>query len=82
MTQTASGASAVAYKRTHLWAMDRYLIAPGLERIWHVTSSLDDRIGGLCDLIQLRERSVMLPYKSLYHPEDSALCWRERALER
>ena len=57
-------------KRVHRWAMDRYLIAPGPDRVWHVMSSLDDWLGGLCDLLQRRGRSILLPH---YPPKDSAL---------
>jgi hypothetical protein len=60
-------------KRVHRWAMDRYLIAPGPDRIWHVMSSLDDWLGGLCDLLQRRGRSILLPHEPRYPPKDSAL---------
>lgn len=70
----------MALCKNHHWAMDRYLIAPGIDRVWHVTSSLDDRLEGQRDLIRLDGRSVLLPHEPRYHPKDAALRWRERQL--
>lgn len=63
----------MALCKNHHWAMDRYLIAPGTDRVWHVTTSLDDRIEGQRDLIRLDGRSILLPHEPRYHPKDSAL---------
>jgi len=72
----------MALCKNHHWAMDRYLIAPGTDRVWHVTSSLDDRLEGQRDLIRLDGRSILLPHEPRYHPKDAALRWRERQLAR
>jgi putative restriction endonuclease len=72
----------MALCKNHHWAMDRHLIAPGTDRVWHVTSSLDDRLEGQRDLILLEGRSILLPHEPRYHPKDAALRWREQMLER
>jgi putative restriction endonuclease len=72
----------IALCKNHHWAMDRNLIAPGTDRIWHVLPSLDDRLEGQRELILLNGRSILLPHEARYHPKDDALLWRERGLAR
>lgn len=72
----------IALCKNHHWAMDRNLIAPGIDRAWHVLHSLDDRLEGQRDLIVLDGRSILLPHEQRYHPKDAALLWRERELAR
>lgn len=72
----------IALCKNHHWAMDRNLIAPGIDRAWHVLPSLDDRLEGQRELIVLDGRSLLLPHEKRYHPKDAALLWRERELAR
>ena len=72
----------IALCKNHHWAMDRNLIGPGTDRRWHVTSSLDDRLEGQRDLINLNGRSILLPHDPRYYPKDVALLWRERHISR
>lgn len=68
----------IALCKNHHWAMDRFLIAPSPqpERTWRVSSVLDDRIEGQRDLLDLRNRSILLPRETRFHPRDNALAWR------
>jgi putative restriction endonuclease len=72
----------IALCKNHHWAMDRNLIGPGTDRMWHVTSSLDDRLEGQRDLINLNGRSILLPHDPRYYPKDAALLWREQHVAR
>jgi putative restriction endonuclease len=68
----------MALCKNHHWAMDRFLIAPAPqpERTWKVSAVLDDRIEGQRDLLDLRNRSILLPREIRFHPRDDALAWR------
>jgi putative restriction endonuclease len=68
----------MALCKNHHWAMDRFLIAPSPqpERAWRVSAVLDDRIEGQRDLLDLRNRSILLPREARFHPRDDALAWR------
>jgi putative restriction endonuclease len=72
----------IALCKNHHWAMDRNLIGPGIDRQWHISSSLDDRLEGQRDLIMLDGRSILLPHDPRYYPKDTALLWRERQIAR
>jgi len=72
----------MALCKNHHWALDRYLIAPGLNLKWRVSKALDDRIEGQKDLIDLGGRGVLLPAEMRYHPKEDGLRWRvEKLLE-
>ena len=66
----------MALCKNHHWAMDRYLIAPGPDRLWHVSRRLDDRLEGQQELLKLNRRGILLPMKRKYHPRDDSLQWR------
>ena len=66
----------MALCKNHHWAMDRYLIAPGPDRLWHVSRRLDDRLEGQQELLKLNRRGILLPTKRKYHPRDDSLQWR------
>jgi putative restriction endonuclease len=68
----------IALCKNHHWAMDRSLIAPSPspDRAWRVSIVLDDRIEGQRDLLDLRNRSILLPREGRFHPRDDALAWR------
>ena len=72
----------MALCKNHHWAMDRSLIAPGVDSKWHVSSVLDDRMEGQRDLIQLNGRTVLVPTESRFRPRKDSLHWRERHLLR
>ena len=72
----------IALCKNHHWAMDRNLIGPGTDRRWHITSSLDDRLEGQRELINLKGRSILLPHDPRYYPKDTALLWREQRIAR
>ena len=63
--------------RNHHWAMDRFLIAPGTDHRWHVSSLLDDRQPGEEMLIALAHRPLILPAQGAYHPLQESLQWRQ-----
>lgn len=66
----------MALCKNHHWAMDRWLIAPAPEINWKVSSLLDDRIEGQRDLLDLQNRSILLPRESRFYPRGDALTWR------
>lgn len=71
----------LALCRNHHWAMDRFLIAPGTDHRWHVSSQLDDRQAGEMELLDLGQRPLILPAQAAYHPLPEALDWRQGRLE-
>ena len=62
--------------------MDRALIAPGDDLLWRVSRILDDRIEGQRELLDLRNRSVLVPTNQRYHPRQDALRWRQERLRQ
>ena len=66
--------------KNHHWAMDHHLIAPTTALAWRISASLDDRIEGQKDLIDLDGRSVILPKQPRYQPKPESLQWREDRL--
>jgi putative restriction endonuclease len=70
----------MALCKNHHWAMDRFLIAPGGDMVWHVSKLLDDRLEGQQDLLRLRGRSILLPTDDRYHPRKESLQWRTERL--
>lgn len=70
----------IALCKNHHWSLDRALIAPGKDLLWHVSRMLDDRIEGQRDLIGLRKRRVLIPASERYCPRSDALQWRQERL--
>jgi putative restriction endonuclease len=70
----------MALCKNHHWAMDQFLIAPGPDHRWHVSQKLDDRLEGQQDLLQLQDRTVLLPGDTRYHPRKESLEWRTERL--
>lgn len=64
------------------WAMDRNLIAPGPDMIWHVSSVLDRRIADFQTLIALDGRPLLRPRESRFTPKKESLAWRLERLRR
>ena len=80
ITQDDDPRNGIALCRNHHWAMDKQLLAPTTRLLWAVSPCLDDRIEGQCDLIGLRERAIILPKCSDFHPKKESLRWREKRL--
>lgn len=78
LSQDDDPRNGMALCKNHHWAMDQFLIAPAPQpdRIWKVSSVLDDRIEGQRDLLDLRGRTILLPRESRFQPRDEALEWR------
>lgn len=64
------------------WAMDRNLIAPGPDYVWHVSSTLDDRIPDIQHLVRLNNRPMFLPKNPGRYPKREALELRLQRLGR
>ena len=58
------------------WAMDRNLIAPGPDFLWHVSSALDDRIPDFRAFAELSGRRLFKPGDARRMPRQDALGWR------
>ena len=58
------------------WAMDKNLIAPGPDYLWHVSEALDPRIPDFARFVDLRGRKIMLPDEPRMYPKREALAWR------
>ena len=58
------------------WAMDRNLIAPVREFLWHVSSALDDRIPDFRAFAKLDGRRLFKPGEIWRIPKQDALRWR------
>lgn len=58
------------------WAMDRNLIAPGPDFLWHVSSALDDRIPDFRAFAELDGRRLFKPGEIRRIPKQDALRWR------
>lgn len=71
----------LALCKNHHWAMDRHLIAPGPDMVWHVSNLLQPhRSNGEKELIDLAKRSILLPHETAFHPNPDALSWRRDRL--
>jgi putative restriction endonuclease len=64
------------------WAMDRNLIAPGPDMLWHVSKVLDMRIPDLQMLFSLDGRPLLLPTEHRFCPKEESLSWRYERLRR
>jgi len=72
----------IALCQNHHWAMDRHLIAPGPDHLWHTSAILDPRrSNGEAALQELRGLKILLPAEEAYHPSVVALEWRIAALQ-
>jgi len=79
-TQDDDPRNGMALCKNHHWAMDQFLIAPGTDKIWHVSGKLDDRLEGQQDLLRLRGRSILFPTECRYYPRKESLQWRVERL--
>lgn len=67
----------LALCKNHHWAMDRHLIAPGPDQLWHVAGVLQEhRSNGEKELLGLQDRCLLLPHEPAFHPHVEALAWR------
>ncbi|MDO8329577.1 MAG: HNH endonuclease [Fluviicoccus sp.] len=64
------------------WAMDKYLIAPGPDFKWHVSSLLDDRIPDNRLLTDLKGKALFLPAEMRFYPKQEVLDWRLEVMRR
>lgn len=58
------------------WAMDRNLIAPGPDYLWHVSKSIDRRIPDCQPLLALDGQALLRPKDRRMWPKQDALAWR------
>ncbi|THB77178.1 MAG: hypothetical protein D3926_16040 [Desulfobacteraceae bacterium] len=70
----------IALCKNHHWAMDKFLLVPGIDDLWHVSPELDDRLEGCSDIIKLDKRKILLPQLKKYHPKEESLAWREKRI--
>jgi hypothetical protein len=56
--------------------MDRSLIAPGPDMVWHTNRRLDGRIPGEAQLIELKGQPVIEPQKKRFGPRAGGLEYR------
>ncbi len=67
----------LALCKNHHWAMDRHLIAPGPDQLWHVAGVLrEHRSSGEKELLELQNRRLLMPHEPAFHPHSEALAWR------
>lgn len=66
----------IALCKNHHWAMDKFLVVPGTDNLWHVSPELDDRIEGCKEIISLNQRKILLPQNAKYYPKAESLSWR------
>ena len=64
------------------WAMDKNLIAPGPDRLWHVSKVLDRRIPDFQTLTNLEGMPLFLPAELRFAPKEESLAWRFRRLRQ
>ncbi len=73
----------IALCKNHHWLMDHGVIAPGPGRgrdyqhpIWHVRPGLDDRFEEHRPVLELKNKTVILPAQPRYAPTKEAIDWR------
>ncbi len=67
----------LALCKNHHWAMDRALIAPGPDGVWHVARSvIRRRSTGEAELADLTGKPVLPPHDDAFRPDPAALRWR------
>jgi putative restriction endonuclease len=64
------------------WALDRHLIAPGEDLLWHVSPLLDRRIPDFAPLVRLDSQPLILPTERRFAPKRDSLAWRMAHLRR
>ena len=64
------------------WALDRHLIAPGEDLLWHVSPLLDRRIPDYAPLVRLDNQPLILPTERRFAPKRDSLAWRMAHLRR
>ncbi|MGM0694599.1 MAG: HNH endonuclease [Pseudomonadota bacterium] len=64
------------------WAMDNHLIAPGPDRIWHVSPMVDALVEDNQWLWRLHRQPLVLPRDERFHPHADGLAWRRDHLQR
>lgn len=64
------------------WAMDKNLISPGPDRLWHVSSQLDPRVPDFHMLTSLDGMPMLLPTEPRFTPKEEVLVWRLERLRR
>ena len=64
------------------WAMDKFLIAPGPDLLWHVSRILDRRIPDFEILTRLDGMPLLLPKELRFTPKMESLVWRLERLRR
>lgn len=71
----------MALCKHHHWAMDRHLISPGTDGMWHVSNVFDKRRSSAeSDLIDLQGTDIILPNDEAFYPTEKALKWRHAQL--
>ena len=71
----------LALCKNHHWAMDRFLIAPGPDRLWRVSPTLDPRrSSGEAELLHLQSKPLLLPHDDAFLPATDGLQWRAERL--
>lgn len=71
----------LALCKNHHWAMDRHLIAPGPDMVWHVSPILQaHRSSGEKELLALAKRAVLPPREAAFRPDEGGLEWRLQRL--
>jgi putative restriction endonuclease len=80
MTNDDRPQNGMALCKNHHWVMDKRLLAPGPDLKWHVSRSLDRRIEGQMELIELNGEKIILPAEDKMKPDPLALEWRASQL--
>ncbi len=70
----------IALCRNHHWAMDSCLIAPGPDRVWHVSKVLDNRVEDERQLLEIKGQGVRPPARERWAPKLQGLEYRMRRL--
>lgn len=70
----------MALTPTYHRALDRRLIAPGPDLLWHVSPILDRRISDYRPLLDLEGQRIILPVESRMQPSKESLAWTLRNL--
>jgi putative restriction endonuclease len=63
------------------WAMDRGIIAPGPDLMWHVSKIVDERIADNKVMVALKGQGLILPKEKRFWPREDALNRRLRMLK-
>ncbi len=67
----------IALCKNHHWAMDRFLIAPGINGKWQVSRTLIARRSvGEKELRDLQDEPVLKPSDEAFYPGEESLNWR------